>query len=245
MKLTDIKKLIQESDKITVLSGAGMSTESGIPDYRSPGGVWSRHKIVTIQEFISSREMRRLYWQLKLETTPQMLEAEPNPAHLSLGRLDRQGKLFWLLTQNIDGLHERGGVSPDKIVNLHGTDREAICLSCKKKYEIVPLLERVSQGFEDLICDACGGFLKPNTVSFGQSLDPEHLVIADRASRECDLFMALGSSLVVSPACNFVEVAYQNQKPIVIINRDETPFDGIATAKMIDSLAQILPELIP
>jgi NAD-dependent deacetylase len=245
MSLTDLKELIEKSKKITVLTGAGISTESGIPDFRSPGGIWSKYNIVTIQEFMSSLEKRKYYWRLKTETIPQMLETEPNPAHYALGRLDRQGRLFWLLTQNIDGLHERGGVSQERIVNLHGTNSEAICLSCKKIYEILPLLDRVKQGDEDPRCDVCNGFLKPNTVSFGQSLDPEHLAIADRASRECDLFMALGSSLVVSPACNFVDVAYNSRKPIIIINRDQTPYDGIAAYKLTDSLAQMMPDLIP
>jgi NAD-dependent deacetylase len=245
MDVVDVRALIQRSKKITVLTGAGISTESGISDFRSPGGIWSRYKIVTIQEFTSSLEKRKYYWRLKTETVPQMLETEPNPAHYALGRLDRQGTLFWLLTQNIDGLHERGGVSPERIVNLHGTNSEAICLSCKKIYEILPLLERVKQGDEDPRCDVCNGLLKPNTVSFGQSLNPEHLAIADRASRECDLFMALGSSLVVSPACNFVDVAYNSRSPIIIINRDETPYDGIAAYKLTNSLAEILPELIP
>jgi len=244
MGIEEVKSLIRRSGRITVLTGAGISTESGIPDFRSPGGIWSRYTTVTIQEFLSDPEKRKYYWRYKAETIPLMLRTKPNPAHHALGKLDKKGKLFWLLTQNVDGLHEQGGVREEKIVNLHGTNREGICLSCGKKYDILALVERVKAGDEEPRCDECSGFLKPNTVSFGQGLNPEHLAIADRASRECDLFMALGSSLVVSPACHFVEIAHSSGHPVVIINRDETPYDAIATCVLHGSLAAVLPELI-
>lgn len=244
MSLENIKELIQESNKITILTGAGMSTESGISDFRSPGGVWSRYKTVTIQEFISDREKRIYYWKYKSETIPSMLKAEPNHAHLAIGKLDQQGKLFWLLTQNIDGLHEKGGVDKKRIIRLHGTNREAICLSCNRVIDIKPVLERIYRGEVEPKCEKCGGPLKPNTVSFGQGLNPEHLVIAEKASRECDLFMALGTSLQVFPANSFVDVAYSNGKPVIIVNRDPTPYDDLAKYRLSDSLAKILPMII-
>lgn len=244
MELEKAKQLVAQSNKITILTGAGMSTESGIADFRSPGGVWSQFKMVTIQEFMSSKQKRIYYWKYKSETIPSMLSAKPNPAHLSLGRLDEQGKLHYLLTQNIDGLEERGGVRKEKILALHGTNSEAICLRCKDIQAIQPVLERINKGEEEPLCQKCGGWLKPNTVSFGQSLNQEHLMIADRAATECDLFMALGSSLIVTPAASFVHVAHQAGVPILIINRDPTPYDTIAEVKLNHSLAKVLPELI-
>lgn len=244
MPTNNIRELIKQSNKITILSGAGISTESGISDFRSPGGVWSKYKTVTYQEFISDEEKQKYYWKYKSDTIPLMLKAKPNDAHLSIGRLDEQGKLFWLLTQNIDGLHEAGGVDKKRIIRLHGTNREAICLTCGKIINIEAALEKVIKGEEVPKCDDCGGLLKPNTVSFGQNLNPDHLRISAEASQECDLFMALGTSLQVYPAASFVEVAYNSGQPIIIINRDPTPYDSIATFKLTDSLANILPEII-
>ena len=244
MEIPKIKELISKSKKITVLTGAGVSTESGISDFRSPGGVWSKYKTVTLQEFMSDQQKRKYYWRYKSDTIPTMLKADPNPAHTTLGELDKSGRLFWLLTQNIDGLHEKGGVDKKRIVNLHGTNSEAICMNCNKIFDIEIVLNIIEETDYDPRCEECSGFLKPNTVSFGQNLNPEHLEIAEKASKECDLFMALGSSLVVFPVCSFVDVAFRNKKPVIIINRDPTPYDDIATYKISDSLAKILPQLI-
>ncbi|MBA7541193.1 NAD-dependent protein deacetylase [subsurface metagenome] len=243
-KIIEAKELISGSKKITILTGAGISTESGIADFRSPGGVWSHYKTVTIQEFVSDTEKRKYYWKYKSDTIPSMLAAEPNAAHLAIGKLDREKKLFRLLTQNIDGLHERGGVDRKRIIRLHGTNKEVICLSCNKVQPIEGVLERIGRGEEDPKCKECGGLLKPNTVSFGQSLNPEHLRIAELASRECDLFMALGSSLQVYPACGYVEVAHNYGKKIIIINRAPTPYDSMAACCFSDSLAEIMARLV-
>jgi NAD-dependent deacetylase len=245
MDINKVKELIRNSKKITILTGAGISTESGIADYRSPGGMWEQYKYVTLQEIVSDTEKRKYYWRYKQETIPSMFNAEPNAAHKAIGKLDKKGRLFYLLTQNIDGLHEKGGVSITRIVNLHGTNLEAICLSCKTIYDINEILVKLKEYDYDPRCikNSCGGVIKPNTVSFGQNLNPEHLQIAERASKECDLFMALGSSLVVQPVCSFVEVAHRYRKPIIIINRDPTPYDGLADYKLSDSLAEILPEI--
>ncbi|MDY6935823.1 MAG: Sir2 family NAD-dependent protein deacetylase [Spirochaetota bacterium] len=240
----EIKRLIHNSNKITVLTGAGISTESGISDFRSPGGVWSQYKTVTLQEFLSDSEKRRYYWRYKSDTIPSMINAEPNPAHFALGKLDKDGRLFWLLTQNIDGLHEKGGVAEERIVNLHGTNMKAICWSCKKIFNIEDVFDQIAEFDYDPRCVDCNGYIKPNTVSFGQNLNPDHISLAEKASKECDLFMSLGSSLVVFPVCSFVEVAYHNKRPIIIINRDPTPYDKYAAYKLSDSLAEILPTLI-
>jgi NAD-dependent deacetylase len=246
MEIIKIKELIRNSKKITILTGAGISTESGIADYRSPGGMWEQYKYVTLQEIVSDTEKRKYYWKYKQETIPSMFNAKPNAAHTAIGKLDKEGKLLYLLTQNIDGLHEKGGVSSNHIVNLHGTNLEAICLSCKTIYDINEILTKLKECDYDPKCKdkQCGGIIKPNTVSFGQNLNPQHLQIAEKASKECDLFFALGSSLVVQPVCSFVEVAHRYKKPIIIINRDPTPYDGLADYKLSDSLTEILPKIL-
>lgn len=246
MDLNPAKQIIRDSSKITILTGAGISTESGIADYRSPGGVWSQYQAIPIHQLISDTTKRKYYWRYKEETIPPMFDAEPNAAHITIGKLHKQGKLHYLLTQNIDGLHEKGGVPEDRIVNLHGTNLEAICWSCKKKYDIKEILKKLEECDFDPRCeeDGCDGFLKPNTVSFGQNLNPEHLKISETAIQECDLFMALGSSLQVYPVCSFVELAYNLNKPVIIINRDHTPYDNLALYKLTDSLAEIMPQLI-
>ncbi|MBN1798747.1 MAG: Sir2 family NAD-dependent protein deacetylase [Spirochaetales bacterium] len=241
--LIQAKELINKSQQITVLTGAGISTESGISDFRSPGGVWSRYKAVTLQEFTSSLEKRKYYWQYKAETIPAMLKAKSNSAHKSLVQLDTRGKLLCLLTQNIDGLHEKSGISRKKIVRLHGTNSEAVCLSCADIIPIQKVMIRIEQGETDPHCEVCGGLLKPNTISFGQRLREQDLIRASRATEQCDLFMALGSSLQVYPACGFVELATQLNKPLIIINRDPTPFDHLAAFCFSATLGQILPVL--
>lgn len=242
--MEEIKKLVKSAAKITVLTGAGMSTESGIPDFRSPGGIWSRYKTVTLQEFIEDEEKRRYYWRYKSDTIPSMLKAKPNEAHRALGRLDQDGRLFYLITQNIDGLDERGGVAKERIINIHGTNLEAVCLTCGRIFEISGILKEMEPCDYNPLCSDCGGLVKPNTVSFGQQLKAEHLDLSHKAAMECDLFLALGSSLVVFPAASFVEVAYRAGKPVIIINRDATPYDSLAAFKLTDSLAEVLPKLI-
>jgi NAD-dependent deacetylase len=246
MEVKKVKELIRNSNKITILTGAGISTESGIADYRSPGGMWEQYKYVTLQEIISDTEKRKYYWRYKQTTIPSMYNAKPNAAHKAIGKLDKEGKLFYLLTQNIDGLHEKGGVSFTRVINLHGTNLEAICLSCKTIYNINEILAKLKDSDYDPRClnKSCGGIIKPNTVSFGQNLNPEHLETAEKAVKGCDLFMALGSSLVVQPVCSFVEVAHRYNKPIIIINRDPTPYDEYAEYKLSDSLAEILPTIL-
>ena len=242
--LSVARDLVQNSGKITILTGAGISTESGIADFRSPGGVWARYRSVTIQEFMADSGLRKHYWKYKYETIPPMMDARPNAAHLAVGDLYKNGKLLMLITQNIDGLHEKGGVGRDKIVNIHGTNSEAVCLSCQRVQDIGPVLDRIAAGDDVPLCRECGGLLKPNTISFGQNLVREHLVISEKATRECDLFMALGSSLVVQPAASFVEVAHRHGKKIIIMNRDETPYDSLADIRLTGSLGEVLPRLV-
>jgi NAD-dependent deacetylase len=242
--LIQAKKLIADSAGITVLTGAGISTESGIPDFRSPGGIWSRYSTVTLREFTADPQKRRYYWKYKAQTIPAMLEARPNTAHKALAALEAQGKLLCLLTQNIDGLHEKSGIPPQKIVRLHGTNSEAVCLSCGRILPIREVLRRLQEGEEDPHCGGCGGLLKPNTISFGQKLKQEDIMRAGQATEECDLFISLGSSLQVYPACGFVELASRLGKPLIIINRDPTQFDHLAAFRFSADLGQILPLLI-
>ncbi len=239
--IEEMREMVHGSAAAAVLTGAGISTESGISDFRSPGGVWSTYRAVTIQEFLADQEKRKYYWRYKYETIPGMLEGEPNSAHMALGDFYRRGKLSMLITQNIDGLHEKGGVGREKIINIHGTNSEAVCLSCGEVTGIMPVLERITRGEEVPLCLKCGGFLKPNTISFGQNLVHEDLLKAERSVQACGLFMALGSSLIVQPACSLVDIARKHGKKIIIINRDETPYDHMADCRHPGPLGIVLP----
>ncbi len=173
-----------------------------------------------------------------------MVRAKPNTAHEAIGSLDRKGRLLALITQNIDNLHEQGGARSDKIIRLHGTNSEAVCLSCGDIRPIEEVLAVIAEVEFEPMCARCAGFIKPNTISFGQSLRAEDLAAAEKATRECDLFMALGSSLQVQPASSFVGLAYDSGKPVVIINRDGTPYDDIAEISIRGSLSSILPQVL-
>jgi len=207
-------------------TGAGISTESGVPDFRSPGGVWSRYQPVLYDDFLSDAAERRRYWEMRLEAVPQFLEAKPNAGHLALAKLEKAGRLTAVITQNIDELHQKAGST--RVLELHGTALSVGCLSCDKRWPCQDIQARVAAGDLDPRCDACGGILKSMTVSFGQALPTEVLMDAMALARTCDLFLAIGSSLVVHPAAALPEVAASHGAKLVILNRDRTPLDGIA-----------------
>jgi len=228
--ITQVAEWILESHKLVVFTGAGLSTESGIPDFRSPGGVWDRYHPADFdfQNFLSRESSREKYWQMATEMYAAIREARPNLAHLAVYELDRLGKLDVVITQNIDGLHERAGHAADKIIELHGTALHVTCLQCGKQYDRDEIQERVRQGIKAPTCDACRGPLKPATISFGQAMPERETREAYRRSAGADLFLVIGSSLVVQPAASMPLVAKRGGSRLVIINRDPTPCDDLA-----------------
>jgi len=222
----EIGRMLAESKEALAFTGAGISTESGIADFRSPGGVWSKYTPVYYQDFLASDDARRRYWLMKKEGYWEMRNAEPNEGHRVLAELEAAGKLIAVITQNIDGLHTDAGSR--RILELHGTSRHCICIDCSSRYEPDLIQQRLEEGTEIPLCDGCGGFLKSGTVSFGQSLPVKVLTEAYELSMRTDLFLALGSSLVVEPAASIPLQAKQNGARLIIINRDETPLDRIA-----------------
>jgi len=242
--LEPIRRWIARSKQIVGFTGAGISTESGVPDFRSPGGVWSRNRTVYFQEFISNREDRAEYWRQKVESWPEMRNASPNAGHQAFVSLEKQGKLRCLITQNIDGLHQRAGSSPDLIVELHGTTVKATCLSCGGSTPMDEAVARVIAGEAAPECRLCGGFLKPATISFGQAMPEEAMQRAALAARSCEVFLVAGSSLVVQPAAGLPLLARQQGARLIIVNRDPTPLDAYADAVVQSEIGQVLPVLV-
>lgn len=214
--------------RLIVFTGAGISTESGIPDFRSPGGVWSRYRPVLFQEFLASQEARETYWARKMEAYDAFAAAQPNAGHRAIAELERRGRLQLLITQNIDGLHEVAGNSPERILELHGTERWVSCLDCGKRFGREAIQQRLLAGERAPQCDDCGGWLKPATISFGQQLDSTVLERAFRESRNCAAFLVVGSSLSVQPAASLPQLAKSSGAWLGILNRDPTPLDALA-----------------
>lgn len=220
--------MIRESQRIVVFTGAGISTESGIPDFRSPGGLWTKYQPIEFSDFISSEEKRKESWRMKIATERVLKDARPNAGHHSIAELFQMGKLSSIITQNIDGLHQESGIPDSKIIELHGNSTYAKCLDCSKRFELVDIKEQFMKDEIPPVCDMCGGFIKTATISFGQPMPVMEMQEAEAETLACDLFMAIGSSLVVYPAAGFPQLAKQNGTRLVIINRDETGLDGMA-----------------
>jgi len=237
---------IRGANCVVVLTGAGISTESGIPDFRGPQGVWTRNpgaeRLATIDHYLSSREARVQAWRNRLESP--MWRAEPNAGHYALVELERKGKLDTLITQNVDGLHQKAGSSPERVVEIHGTVHRYVCLNCGDGGPIEDVLERVRKGEEDPPCRRCGGILKSATISFGQNLIPEVLERCYRAAQRCDLFLAIGTSLVVYPAAYLPGTALENGARLVIINGEPTPYDDYAHAVLHERIGEVLPAIV-
>jgi NAD-dependent deacetylase len=229
-KLSQVAEWIIQANKVVVFSGAGLSTESGIPDFRSPGGVWDRYnpEDFYFQNFLASETSREKYWQMATEMFEPMKKAQPNLAHLAIAEMERLGKLDCVITQNIDGLHFKAGNSEGKVIQLHGTAMFVSCLRCGKSYDREEIQERIQKGVKAPYCDDCGGPLKPATISFGQSMPERETEEAYHRSSSSDLFIAIGSSLGVQPAASMPLVAKRNGAKLVIINRDPTPYDPMA-----------------
>jgi NAD-dependent protein deacetylase/lipoamidase len=234
---------IDEAKRVVVLSGAGVSTDSGIPDFRGPQGVWTRNpkaeKLSDIRYYMTDPEVRRLSWQSRLDHTAW--SAQPNAGHRALVALERRGKLHALITQNIDELHQLAGNSAERVIEVHGTMRKAVCMSCGWRGPMQDTLERVRAGEEDPPCRLCGGILKSATISFGQALVPEVIDRAMRVAAEADVFIAVGTSLQVYPVAGAVPMAKSAGARIIILNAQETPFDDIADAVLSGSISEILP----
>lgn len=224
------------------LTGAGLSTASGIPDFRSPGGVWEKYRPVEYADFQRSEDARREHWRYKGATIPAMLEAKPNPGHAALARLEEAGRLLGIVTQNIDGLHQAAGSRT--VLELHGTNRHAVCLECGAEEPIEPVIARLEGGEEVPACRPCGGVLKPATVSFGQMLPPDVLRQAMEMTRRADCLLVLGTSLHVQPAASLVDVAREHGASVIIVTRSNTPYDSMADAKLDHPLGTCLPEIV-
>ncbi len=244
MDLRSVQAWIAGARRVVGFTGAGVSTESGIPDFRSPGGVWARNRIVGYAEFLESEDGRVEYWRQKVAAWPAMRAARPNAGHAAFVHLHRLGKLSALITQNIDGLHQASGVPPGKVWELHGTTTEAACLSCGDRISSDEACERVGSGERAPRCHECGGLLKPATISFGQSLAPGVLRGACSAAEQCDVLLAAGSSLVVEPAASIPPIAKRSGARLVIVNRDPTQLDTDADAVVRGELGEMLPAIV-
>jgi len=237
---------ISHAKAVVVFAGAGLSTESGIPDFRSPGGVWDRYnpEDFYFQNFLASESSREKYWQMTTEMYEPMKEARPNAAHQAIVELEVLGKLDCVITQNIDGLHHKAGNSEERIIELHGTALYVSCLSCKKRYDRDEIQERVRQGQKAPRCDSCGGFLKPATISFGQPMPDTAMRRAQDFTLSCNLFLAIASSLVVWPAAGFPLMAKRNGARLIIINREPTDFDDIADLVVRGDIGTVLEPFV-
>ena len=246
---TDTLRLVRswviDSRRIVALTGAGISTESGIPDFRGPQGVWTKNplaeKLSNIHYYMADPEVRKLAWQSRLDHPGW--KAEPNPGHQALAALELQGRLHALITQNIDGLHQRAGNSAEKVIEVHGTMREVICMSCNWRGPMQETLDRVRGGEIDPPCRRCGGILKSATISFGQPLVSSVINRAFRVAAEADLLLAIGTSLQVYPIAAVVPEAARSGARVVIINAESTPFDEDVDAVLRAPIGQILPQL--
>jgi NAD-dependent deacetylase len=245
-KLKQVAQWITTSKKVIVFSGAGLSTESGIPDFRSPGGVWDRYnpEDFYFQNFLASEASREKYWQMATEMYEPIKTAQPNQAHLAIAELEKLGKLDCVITQNIDGLHFKAGNSEEKVIQLHGTAIFVSCLSCKKRYDRDEIQERIKKGQKAPRCNDCGGILKPATISFGQPMPEKETQEAYHRSSFCNLFIVVGSSLVVQPAASMPLVAKENGARLVIVNRDSTPYDDMADVVIHDQAGPTMASIL-
>ncbi|HVA42139.1 MAG TPA: Sir2 family NAD-dependent protein deacetylase [Acidimicrobiales bacterium] len=237
---------VDQSQAVVVLTGAGISTGSGIPDYRGPQGTWTRNpgaeRMATIDHYLTDAEVRRRSWEGRRGSP--IWGAQPNDGHRALVHLEGRGKLSALVTQNVDGLHLLAGTAPERLIEIHGNARSASCWSCGDVRSMAEMLERVEAGEEDPRCRLCGGIIKSTTVMFGQSLVAADLMRAETAARSCDLLLAVGTKLTVSPVCELVPVARASGARVVIVNTEPTAFDHLADAVLRGDISELLPALV-
>ncbi len=243
-QLDDILEFLEQSQRIVVLTGAGISTESGIPDFRSPGSYWKEHPPVTYHAFLRSAEARTRYWETRRALYPMVKTARPNAAHYALAEMDLRGQLLAVITQNFDGLHQDAGLPNEKVVELHGTSRQAACTQCGTRSSIERVQERVDQGDPDPRCPLCNGYMKAATILFGQRLSDETLQQAKVYTDQADLFLVIGSSLKVIPASHLPRRALRNNTPLIIINLQPTALDTQADVVVHEKAGVVLPRLL-
>ncbi|MEM7143800.1 MAG: Sir2 family NAD-dependent protein deacetylase [Verrucomicrobiota bacterium] len=242
--ITRARDLVANTPTIVGFSGAGISTESGIPDFRSPDGIWANNRTVYFDQFVSNRDDRIEYWRQKSSMWPEMRDAKPNAGHQFFADLHAAGKLLAMITQNIEGLHQKAGLPSDAVIELHGTTVNVACLSCSTTISMDEACDRITAGDPAPECQSCGGLLKPATISFGQSLNSEDIDRATESCRQADLLIAVGSSLVVHPAAGFPLIAKQNGAKLIIVNRTETPLDSVADIVIHDEIGPTLSQLL-
>jgi NAD-dependent deacetylase len=244
-QIADLGAALRAAEKIVALTGAGISTESGIPDFRGPNGLWTKNpraeKLATLQYYMSDKQIRIEAWKARLEHPGWT--AQPNPGHFALAELGRRGKITTLITQNVDGLHQLAGTPTDRLIEIHGNMREVMCMSCDERAPMERALDRVRAGEEDPPCRTCGGILKSATISFGQNLVPGDLERAQRAAGACDVMLAVGTSLAVFPVAYLPQIALDSGAKLGIVNAEPTPMDGLASWVFRQPIGEILPKV--
>jgi len=243
--IEEASDLLANARNIVAFTGAGHSTESGIPDFRGRDGIWTKYdpNDFTYQKFLNDPEARKRIWR-GMSMFGKVGQVEPNPGHYALAELDGLGKLDCVITQNVDGLHQKAGVPEKKVIELHGTTRYVKCLSCGKRYPSEEIAKKLEEGMEDPVCDDCGGMLKPAAVFFGEPMPMRETAEAQRRSQGCDLMMVLGSSLVVYPAAYMPAYAVESGAKLVIVNLDPTPMDSYAQVCIYEMVGQVLPRIV-
>ncbi|HAB48758.1 MAG: NAD-dependent deacetylase [Betaproteobacteria bacterium] len=244
--LGQARDIVIKSKRIVLLTGAGISTDSGVPDFRGPAGVWTKdpdaEKLSDIRYYRASTEIRKKAWIQRLMQWEQM--RHPNPGHLAIAGFESSNRLLAVITQNVDGLHQDAGTSPERLIEVHGTIRQVRCLTCDQRTPMGKTLERVRAGEADPACKACGGILKSDTISFGQSLNPETIRRASDAVAECDCLLAVGTSLQVYPIAGLVPQAVKTGASLLIVNQQATPMDHLASVVLHESISEVLPFLL-
>jgi len=244
--MDEVRSWLEKARRVVVLTGAGISTDSGLADFRGPNGIWTKNpaaeRSAHISNYLADPEVRKRAWQTRL--TSGYWDAEPNAGHRALVALEHSGRLRALLTQNVDGLHQKAGSDPSLVVEVHGTVREVMCLECDERAPIERALDRVRAGEEDPPCRTCGGILKSATISFGQGLVHEDLLRADAAARSCDLLLTVGTTLAVHPIADVVPLAVASGARVVIMNDQPTEMDDLAEAVLRGSIGDLLPPLV-
>jgi NAD-dependent deacetylase len=242
--IAELRRWIDEAHRIVIFTGAGISTESGIPDFRSPGGIWTRMRPIEFSDFMASAEARRESWRRRFATDPTMRAAEPNRGHRAVAALVNRGKATAVITQNIDGLHQASGVPDNRVIELHGNTTYAHCLDCGQRYELEDIRIEFERTGDAPCCVSCEGFIKTATISFGQSMPPAAMIRAEEQTLAADLFLAIGSSLVVYPAAGFPELAARNGARLVILNREPTGLDPLADLVLHREIGATLGEAV-
>ena len=241
----DLARMIADARRIVVFTGAGISTESGIPDFRSPGGVWSKMKPIQFQDFVADKDKRRESWDRAFSGRAGWVGREPNAGHMAVARLIAQGRASAVITQNVDNLHQASGIPADKVIELHGNASYATCLECGERHELDDLKTRYEITRDLPACRVCNGIVKTATISFGQSMPVEPMARAQHETMACDLFLVLGSSLVVYPAAGFPVMAKRNGAVLAIVNREETELDGYADLILQDEIGPVMSVAAP